>query len=71
MVGCTTPTESPNYIGVLPSYASNKPHPVNCGCCSNITMLRVVNGQIKEDWAISESDFKMLMKEDSTKIFFK
>lgn len=69
MMGCVS-NEQPQYIGTIPTYA-NKPHPVTCGCCSNITMLRVVNGQIRDEWSMKESDFNKLMLEDSTKILFK
>ena len=69
MMGCVS-NEQPQYIGTIPTYA-NKPHPVTCGCCSNITMLRVVNGQIRDEWSMKEADFNKLMLEDSTKILFK
>jgi len=56
--GCSWTRESPNYIGTVPTYASKAPHPVNCGCCSYITMLRIENGDIQEEWYLPAREFE-------------
>ena len=57
--GCTNKyRETPDYIGTVPAYA-NKPHPVNCECCSTITVLQIKDGRIHREQSIAEKDFHL------------
>ena len=65
LTGCTNKyLETPNYIGTVPSYA-NKPHPVNCGCCSTITLLQIKDGRIYDEQSITEKDFHLWLKKNN------
>jgi len=64
--GCTS-METPQYIGTIPTYA-NKPHPVNCGCCSTITLLQIKDGRIHSEESVSEERFHLWLKKPLTKL---
>ena len=64
--GCSNIREQPQYIGTLPAYANKAPHPVNCACCSLVTILEVGEGGVMKEFRVTQKDFQLWIQNPSS-----